>query len=962
MMAGGVLLATVAAVAAGQKGIMNVTIPNNYLDRVFEAYYAACPASDDDSASCCDNSTLKKYICTRAGDSCPKTFSDTPSSLLQCTHKTTMMGVDPMVCMGGVYIDHAGRIEACPAGFFCPLTVECKVGCLPGGLCGGPPKLVSVNTTNSTANDTAPCDIKGDICTCGEGGPPPTVYNFFDNATKKRSGVGFVCPGNPDEAPCPGGSFCPNTTTVGGCPAGAYCPIGSQIPTKCNVFSACPAGSTTDAANLQGLVWISILSLVIIVVVWSFEYWRRRVDENPAPNVNRTRQERRRMSHSRQRSFDDMAAISARGHDSPALGRSPHRPGNHHRRMLRPGMMGHPRAVSAPLREFSSGEAAPLLEKDMMGDKTVSIPETVRSVEFELRGVSVSLKKGEKSRILSNISGSIFPENVTVVMGPSGAGKSTLLNVLLGKTQDYVVQGSILANQVEQSTGSFRREVGFVPQDDIMHAELTVRETLMFQALLRLPPDWSNRRVIQLVNSTLSLLELDNVQDSLIGDARKRGISGGQRKRVNIGMELVCDPALLVLDEPTSGLDSTAGLRVVHALQNAATIKGLTIVCVLHQPRYEIFRCCDRLFLLAANGALVYEGHTRYAIRYFEKLGFKLPHLMNPADFLLDIVSGVATLPAEAAAADRNLHDVWIEQAGSRSRMHTQPLFSLNGDSGHEPVQHKIRQRKTRSVLAQLWVFLAREFVLLLRLRKVVFFDLFLVFVGALFLAGSHMNDITIEAYTQLGTLSAIILGVTTLTFSVRVFSQWQTVYWREAARGVNRLSYFVAANLAQVPVFVFAVTIYYTTLYTLLTPRALYSTVFSVQVCYVFACCGLGYLTSNLFNPKTSTMAGIVVVLISAMLCGVNPTLKDAAATVIAPYFIEVSMARFYVWSWWQTEANSTPLIQWITVSNLQSHYGFPLSPSFVAPSCAMLVGYGLLCRAAAFAFMLCLNRGKQR
>jgi hypothetical protein len=102
-------------------------------------------------------------------------------------------------------------------------------------------------------------------------------------------------------------------------------------------------------------------------------------------------------------------------------------------------------------------------------------------------------------------------------------------------------------------------------------------------------------------------------------------------------------------------------------------------------------------------------------------------------------------------------------------------------------------------MLTQLGVFLVRELVLLLRQRRVIFFDIFLVFIGALFLAGSHMSDVTIRAYSELGTLSTIILGVTTLSFSVRVFGQWQTVYWREAACGINRFSYFLAANIAQV-------------------------------------------------------------------------------------------------------------------------------------------------------------------
>ena len=130
----------------------------------------------------------------------------------------------------------------------------------------------------------------------------------------------------------------------------------------------------------------------------------------------------------------------------------------------------------------------------------------------------------------------------------------------------------------------------------------------------------------------------------------------------------------------------------------------------------------------------------------------------------------------------------------------------------------------------------------------------------------------------------------------------------------------------------------------------------------YTFTTAGLGYLAANLFNPKTCVMAGIVVVLISAMLGGSNPTPKDCAATVIGPKLIEISMARFYIWGWWQDEANAQPLINWEQVSGLQAHYGVPLAPPFLPIACGVLMLYGVLCRVAAFVCMVGLNRGKQK
>ena len=155
---------------------------------------------------------------------------------------------------------------------------------------------------------------------------------------------------------------------------------------------------------------------------------------------------------------------------------------------------------------------------------------------------------------------------------------------------------------------------------------------------MRLPSTWKEPEVQAHVDALLKCLSLSYVQHSLVGDPMKPVISGGQRKRVSIGIELAAAPMALFLDEPTSGLDATSSLSVMKLLK-ALSHLGVTIVTIIHQPRAEIFDCLDNVMLLA-EGRQVYRGKTQHARGYFKNLGFHFPNNCNPADTIMDIISG----------------------------------------------------------------------------------------------------------------------------------------------------------------------------------------------------------------------------------------------------------------------------------------------------------------------------------
>ena len=165
-------------------------------------------------------------------------------------------------------------------------------------------------------------------------------------------------------------------------------------------------------------------------------------------------------------------------------------------------------------------------------------------------------------------------------------------------------------------------------------------ENLYYSAMLRLPRTMKASQKARIVEDVIEMLGLDHVRHSRVGSVEKRGISGGQRKRVNIGTELVANPSLLFMDEPTSGLDASAALEVLSSLRRLADL-GLTIITVVHQPRYSIFSSFHTVLFLGQGGQTVYLGRTEEALDYFESLGFDLPDNENPADFLMDVISGV---------------------------------------------------------------------------------------------------------------------------------------------------------------------------------------------------------------------------------------------------------------------------------------------------------------------------------
>jgi ABC-type multidrug transport system ATPase subunit len=265
------------------------------------------------------------------------------------------------------------------------------------------------------------------------------------------------------------------------------------------------------------------------------------------------------------------------------------------------------------------------------------------NVTIEVAGVTVDLPNGD--RLLDPVSLTVFPSEIIALMGPAGAGKTTFLKTLNGYTPP--ASGRVLFNGYDlyQFYDQFRQQLGYVPQDDIVHAQLKVWEALYFSAKLR--TDLTDAEIHQRIDKVLNNLGISDKKDTIIGSPEKKVLSGGQRKRVNIALELINDTPVIFLDEPTSGLSSYDAENVVILLKKLAA-DGKTIITTIHQPSLDVFKQFDNLIMISRDrggrGALAYFGPAfPDSIEFFDPEGSRAVKSQQGKDLSPEmLLSGLA--------------------------------------------------------------------------------------------------------------------------------------------------------------------------------------------------------------------------------------------------------------------------------------------------------------------------------
>ncbi|CAN0926718.1 ABC transporter G family member 2 [Linum grandiflorum] len=249
----------------------------------------------------------------------------------------------------------------------------------------------------------------------------------------------------------------------------------------------------------------------------------------------------------------------------------------------------------------------------------------------------------EEKILLNDISGEAREGELMAVLGASGAGKSTLIDALADRISKDSLRGSVTLNGEVLESRMLKVISAYVMQDDLLFPMLTVEETLMFAAEFRLPRSLSKSKKKARVQALIDQLGLRSAAKTVIGDEGHRGVSGGERRRVSIGIDIVHDPILLFLDEPTSGLDSTSAFMVAKVLQRIAQ-SGSIVMMTIHQPSYRILGLLDRLIFLS-HGQTVYSGSPACLPEFFAEFGHPIPENENRTEFALDLIRELEGVP-----------------------------------------------------------------------------------------------------------------------------------------------------------------------------------------------------------------------------------------------------------------------------------------------------------------------------
>ncbi|BFZ20136.1 hypothetical protein BsWGS_23175 [Bradybaena similaris] len=261
---------------------------------------------------------------------------------------------------------------------------------------------------------------------------------------------------------------------------------------------------------------------------------------------------------------------------------------------------------------------------------------SAHNINCTVKVATTCCRRSVEKQILFDVTG-VFKKGMNAILGPTGSGKSTFLDVLAGRKDPSGVSGQLLLDG-KPMPDNFKCMVGYVVQADIIMGTLSVKENFHFSAALRLPRSVSASEREAKVQEVIRELGLEKCADTKVGNEFIRGISGGERKRCSIGMELIIGPSVLFLDEPTTGLDAGTAHSVLAFLKRLSR-KGRVIVFSIHQPRYSIYRLFDRLMLLSM-GQTVYHGPARQALEFFQSQGYYCQEHNNPPDFFLDVING----------------------------------------------------------------------------------------------------------------------------------------------------------------------------------------------------------------------------------------------------------------------------------------------------------------------------------
>ncbi|CAF0722180.1 unnamed protein product [Adineta ricciae] len=479
--------------------------------------------------------------------------------------------------------------------------------------------------------------------------------------------------------------------------------------------------------------------------------------------------------------------------------------------------------------------------------------------------------------LLDQVSGQIHPGQVVALMGPSGCGKTTLLNTLAGRALSGVT-GDIWFNK-QRYDKAMKRKLAYVLQQDLFFEMLTVKQQLTYTALLRLPNNLSKQDKLAQVEQIIDQLRIRKCANTPI-----MLVSGGEKKRVNIGTELLTNPSVIFLDEPTSGLDSTSAVALVEVLRELA-MQGKTIITSIHQPSSQIFQSFDQLILLA-DGKTIYMGNPSNALAYFATMGHHSPAQYNPADYVMDLVNQDMSIREELKQAylkNRIVADgkAISSQSSSAAQQYLFPEPSGNEADLTNPdnvnlIPTKKEGKWPLSFLPQMLILCSRSFRLtgmsqltLLNTMQA----LGLAIVSGLCWLRMDFSEDTLSDRSSYIFFLMTFWPLQTLMGGLLSFPFERSVIEKERASGSYRLSsYFIAKSLAEGPLKLILPTCFLIISYWManINPNfGIFLAILVFQLVAILVAESLGLLLGAALKNLHHAITAATVILLSLMLVG---------------------------------------------------------------------------------------------
>ncbi|CCK72499.1 ATP-binding cassette transporter SNQ2 KNAG_0K01350 [Huiozyma naganishii CBS 8797] len=485
---------------------------------------------------------------------------------------------------------------------------------------------------------------------------------------------------------------------------------------------------------------------------------------------------------------------------------------------------------------------------------------------------------GGQRRLLDNVSGYCIPGTMTALMGESGAGKTTLLNTLAQRNVG-VITGDMLVNGHPIDT-SFERRTGYVQQQDIHIAEMTVRESLRFSARMRRPQHIPDAEKLDYVEKIIQVLNMEEYAEALVG-ALGSGLNVEQRKKLSIGVELAAKPDLLLfLDEPTSGLDSQSSWAIIQLLKKLAA-SGQSILCTIHQPSATLFEQFDRLLLLKKGGQTVYFGdigeNSNTVLSYFERNGArKCSAAENPAEYILEAIGAGAT-----ASVKEDWYDTWCsstEFVSTKNKVDNLIAELSSKENKSELGEHP--SKYATSYLFQFRHVLIRTNITFWRSLNYLMSKMMLMTVGGLYIGFTFYdpgNSYTGLQNTLFAAFISIILSAPSMNqIQARAIAARELYEVRESKSNMFHWSLLLITQyLSEVPYHLFFSAIFFVSSYFPLRNHfsAKYSAVYylNYSIMFQFYYIGLGLLVLYM-SPNLQSANVILGLTLSFMIafCGV--------------------------------------------------------------------------------------------